>query len=746
MKLLWTGLLLVLPGSAQAAFTPNLKPSLALRPRSGEIRIDGKLGDSGWQDAAMADNFAETNPGDQTEPAVATRVWITYDETHLYVGFDAEDDPRSIRASLRDRDQIWQDDYIGLILDTYGNAAWAYEIFANPLGVQGDLRMLSGGDEDLSFDVVFEAEASITDKGYQVEMKIPLQSLRFPDRFEQTWRVQLWRTHPRGSRRQYGWAAIDRDDPCFMCQFGTLTGIQGVRPGGKLELLPGFTAKQAGSLEDTSDPNSDFVEGDAEADVELGVHYSFTSSSTGDLTLNPDFSQVESDAGQIDVNTTFALFFPEKRPFFQEGSDLYETYINAVYTRTINDPSVAAKFTGRLEQANAGFFAARDVHSPTIIPLEEKSIVLPDVGESISSVGRYRFDHGENSFAGALGTYRVRDDGGWNGVFGFDLLQRFWRNYQFETQWLGSYTEEPVDSSLTAGNEGTFDGGRHTIEYDGESFGGRAGYTSIERSGRIWNFDLEYWETSPTFRADNGFISQNDNRRASVETGLNFRTDTRWFDSIFPSVMAARVWNFSGARKDEWLRPEVVVQFKAQTEVWLSRLWSEERFREVEFYGIRRWEVGAETRFQEYVQGGAEVEWGKMVARGETPPVLGDGVRFEAWGTLRPHTRLVIEPTFEYATLDHPDGSSIFDGYIVRVRNNFQFTREFFLRLVLQYDDFDREWSIEPLLTYRINPFTMFFVGSTHALAEIGDASQGGPVYTQTERQLFLKFQYLFRL
>ena len=746
MKLFWAGLPLLLLPSGAPAFTPNVKPSLELRPRSGEIAIDGRLGDPGWQDAAMASNFAEVNPGDQTEPPVATRAWITYDETHLYLGFDAEDDPRRIRASLRDRDQIWQEDFIGLILDTYGNSAWAYEIFANPLGVQGDLRMLADGGEDMSFDVVFQAEASITDRGYQVELAIPLQSLRFPDGFEQTWRVQLWRTHPRDSRRQYGWAAIDRDDPCFMCQFGTLTGIQGVRPGGKIELLPGLTAKQAGSLEDTADPNSDFVDGNAEADVELGVHYAFTSSSSGDLTLNPDFSQVESDAGQIDVNTTFALFFPEKRPFFQEGSDLYQTWISAVYTRTINDPSVAAKFTGRLEQANAGFFAARDVHSPTIIPLEERSIVLPDVGESVSSVGRYRFDHGENSFAGALGTYRVRDDGGWNGVFGFDLVQRFWRNYRVEAQWLGSYTEEPTDSSLTAGREGTFDGGKHTIEYDGESFGGRAGYTRLARSGRLWSFEADYQETSPTFRADNGFITQNDNRRGDLWTGLNFRPDNRWFDSISPSVNATRVWNFSGARKDEWLRPEVEVQFKAQTEWWLSRLWSEERFREVEFYDIRRWETGVETRFQEYVQGGAEVEWGKMVARGETPPVLGDGVRFEAWGTIRPHTRLVIEPTFEYARLDHPDGSSIFDGYILRARTNVQFTREFFLRLVLQYDDFDRAWSLEPLLTYRINPFTLFFVGSTHAYAAIGGTTPAEAEYTQTERQFFLKFQYLFRL
>jgi len=738
---------LVLPACVEAApFVPNVKPSLTVVPSTGSIEVDGLLDDPGWQGAAEAGNFAEVNPGDQTEPSVGTRAWITYDETNLYIAFDARDDPTQIRASLRDRDQIFQDDFVGLILDTYGNASWAYEIFANPLGVQGDLRMTAGGDEDMSFDVVFRAEGRITDNGYQVEISIPLQSLRFPDQPEQTWKVQFWRTHPRDSRRQYGWASIDRDDPCFMCQFGTLEGIQNVRPGGRIELLPGVTGKQSAALVNPDDPNSSFDNESAEGAVELGMRYAFTSSSTGEVAINPDFSQVESDAGQIDVNTTFALFYPERRPFFQEGSDLYSTYISAVYTRTVNDPSAAAKLTGRLQHSSGGYFIAQDVHSPVLIPLEESSIVIPDVGKTLSNVARYRRDHGDNSFLGALGTHRVREEGGWNSVFGADALQRMWRNYRIETQWLASYTQEPDDSLLTAGNEGSFDGGKHTVEFDGEDYWGHAGYLSFERSGRVWELDLDYWATSPTFRADNGFIFQTDNRRASAWTGLHFRPDTNWFDEIIPQIMVARVWNFSGVRKDEWVRPELYVQFKGQTDAWIARLWSEERFHDTEFYGIRRWNAGFGTRYSERLQGGASADWGKMIARGEDVPVLGDGVRLEVWTSFKPITRIVIEPVVNFAALDHPDGSEIFSGYILRVRNNFQFTRELFLRLIVQYDDFDRSYAIEPLLTYKINPFTVFFVGSTHAINEIGDATNGGPDYTQTDRQFFLKFQYLFRI
>ncbi|NIQ52314.1 MAG: hypothetical protein GWN71_02170, partial [Gammaproteobacteria bacterium] len=180
------------------------------------------------------------------------------------------------------------------------------------------------------------AEGRITERGYQVEMAIPFSSLRFPDRAEQAWRINLLRNLPRASRHQMVWAGLDLNDPCILCQSGSLLGIEGVRPGGRLELLPAVVASRAGSLRDPSDPASSFEDGDVNAGLSLGVRYPFSAGWTAELAINPDFSQVESDAAQIDVNTTFALFFPERRPFFQEGSDLFNTWMRAVYTRSIN--------------------------------------------------------------------------------------------------------------------------------------------------------------------------------------------------------------------------------------------------------------------------------------------------------------------------------------------------------------------------------------------------------------------------
>jgi hypothetical protein len=346
------------PGDgAPAPFVPNLKPEVNVKRASGPIAIDGQLNDAGWLGAGRATNFSEVNPGDLTKPPVETEVMITYDDENLYLGFIAHDDPSNIRATLHDRDEMWNEDMVGIILDTYGNAQWAYEIFTNAKGIQGDL-LWTTEDEDTRFDLVFTSQATITTDGYQVEMAVPFSSLRFPDQAVQNWKATFWRIHPRSSRSEYTWAAISRDDPCNFCQYGSLRGIENVKPGGSLELFPAVVTSQSGRLANFDDPRSPFEQSGVTVDASLGARYAFTPSLTGELTVNPDFSQIESDAAQIDVNTTFALSFPERRPFFQEGSDLFNTWIDAVYTRSINEPLAGAKLIGRMGQTSIGYIGA----------------------------------------------------------------------------------------------------------------------------------------------------------------------------------------------------------------------------------------------------------------------------------------------------------------------------------------------------------------------------------------------------
>lgn len=734
------------PRTARARFQPNVRPELHVPRTTGPIEIDGRLDDAGWANAARAANWSETWPGDNVEPEIGHEAWITYDDENLYFCFIVTEEPGAVRSSLRDRDEIWRDDYVGLIVDTYGTGAWAYEFFINPRGVQGDLRW-TGNGEDMGFDLVWESEGQVSDDGWQVEVRVPFASLRFPDKVQQEWRATFWHNRPRESRLRYSWSAGDRDNPCWPCTWGTLTGIEGVTGGGSFQVLPSVTGFTDSGLDDRDDPAGDF--GHRESDVEFGIgaRYAISSSMAAQATINPDFSQVESDAAQIDANTTFALFFPERRPFFQEGSDLYDSWISAVYTRSINDPQWAGKLTGRTQNSSSALLIAQDELSPVVLPFEERSEIT-GVDRSWSTIARSRYSLGDESFVGGLGTFRALEGGGYNAVYGADSMLRFFDNYRFEGQLLISQTEESELGDLDGALSGTFDGGNHTEALDGESFTGSAAYASVEYSARRLAMDLDYWWTGPTFRAENGFVTQNDNQRLSYVVQPSWQPDNRVLDEVSVFGMIARVWNSRGERKDEWIRPEVNVAFKSQTSVGGGYLTSNEVFGGEQLNGIQRWDTYVDTRFSEFVSGGLSYERGDFVARNAVPVRLGDGQAFSASLTFRPTARLVIEPSWRWQRLEDPWTHSIapegfFEGHIARARVGLQFTRRFFLRVILQYNDFSQGYDFEPLLTYRINPFTVFYVGSSQRWQDYSDDFDGFGV-EETDRQYFAKFQYLF--
>jgi hypothetical protein len=726
-------------------FVPNVNPVLDVRRAPGPIAIDGALDDPGWAGVAMATGFAENFPVEKARPPVESEVWVTYDEDNLYLAFLAFDDPATIRTSIRDRDQMWQDDYFGILLDTFGDAAWAYFLFANPSGVQGDSRFSTAGDEDDGFDIVYHTEAEITERGYQIEMAIPFKSLRFPDRPTQEWRATFWRTRPRESRAQHTWAAIDRDEQCFLCQFGTLRGIEGVEPGGALEILPSVVASQAKELEDPGDPDRGLGDSEFDAEGSVGLRYAHHSGVTLEGTYNPDFSQVESDVAEIDANTTFALFFPERRPFFQEGSDLFGSYFAVVYTRQINDPQVAAKTIGRMGRTNFGYLGARDETSPILLPFEERSFVNA-AGRSVSNIVRGRRTYGQNSYVGAIGTDRRFEEGGGSGsTMGIDGTHRFFDRYRLEYQVLGSHTVEPDEGGPT-GDLGdlTFDDGRHTGVFDGESFSGLAQYTSLERDSRFWNFDFDYWASSPTFRTDNGFEFRNDLRRFTMFQGLTFWTEaSKWTDYIAPGFFTSHRYTYDWELRSPFYRAWVDLQFKRQTYVSIAHEWDREIFHGIDFRGIRNWQVNVNSRFSNPLHIGFFMNVGDAIARNLETPVLGDILNVELWGTIRPIDRVAIEPSLNYSRLENKEtGEEIFAGYILRTRTNLNFSRRLFLRLVLQYNDFADQFNVEPLVTYRINPFTLFYLGSTQVWRDFAEQD----VFAETSRQYFAKFQYLFQM
>ncbi|MEE9554899.1 MAG: DUF5916 domain-containing protein [candidate division Zixibacteria bacterium] len=733
-----------LRSSADSSFVPNVKPTYNVARLNGSIVIDGMLDDSGWQGLNRATNFAEQFPNNGDKAPVETEVMLTYDDDNLYIAFICHDpDPTSIRSSWSDRDRIWSDDYMGMIFDTYGEGAWSYEIFCNPKGLQGDGRQVTSAGEDIGFDLIFESRGIVTDSCYQIEIALPFASIRFPDKPVQEWRATFWRTRPRESRSTSSWAYVDDNSNCMTCEFGTITGIENIKPGKNFELLPSVIGFQSAELRDENNIDSGLENQDTDGEASLGIRYSITSSLTAEATVNPDFSQVESDATQIDVNEAFALFYPEKRPFFQEGGDLFESRVNVVYTRSINDPQFAAKLIRREGSSNFAYMGAVDQNSPIIVPLEERSGFV-DAGKSYSNIVRYKHTLGGSSSLGAIFSDRRFESGGSNSVYGIDGNIRFKEKYRIEAQVVGSHSGEPDDTLLTADIDQTFfDDGKYTVAYDGESFSGHSFSASIERHSRNWGFDLDLRDTSPGFRADNGFITRNDHREAELWSGYDFYPENRLFDNIETGFVYGRVWNSRGEFKDHWLVTYLGAMLKAQTSANLSHIYTQEIFRGVDLPEMNRLELNISSNFSEPVQAGFNYYTGEFIARNEDPPVVGDGLNFAIWVDIKATSRLKIEQVYRFSSLKRQDNDvELFKGYIYRTRINYQFNREIFLRLVLQYNDFDENFDIDPLLSYKLNPFTIFYIGSTVDYTDINDSGE----MTLTSRQFFAKFQYLFRM
>jgi len=727
------------------------RPSLSITPVQGEIQIDGNLDDTGWETASESSQFYETYPGDGTAPPVGTKVKLSYDRDFLYIAFLClDDDPAKIRSSLCDRDQIWQDDYIGVLLDTYGDANLGIYLFSNPLGIQGDTRFSPSHGEDDSFDLIFDTEAKITNEGYQVEMRIPFSSLPFPDRDVQNWRVNFWRTRPRESRATYSWSRLSRDESCFLCQYGYLNGLQGIESSTSLEFIPSLVASQSASLADPGNPDSKFSHSDLNAEVSLSTKWNISPSLSLEAALNPDFSQVESDAARIDVNQTFALSYPEKRPFFQAGGNLFSTWIDVVYTRAVNNPLAAAKLLGRRGNSSLAFLTAIDEDTPVLLPFEESTGFVA-LGKSYSNILRYKYAFGESSYLGAMISDRRFEKKGGGTNLGLDGIWKINNNLQIEGQMVFSHSTEPDDTSRTRPYNSILIDDRHTAGFDGETYNGNADYLSLERSARKYSFDMDAWWTGKTFRAENGFITQSSNQRLMFWNGYNFYFENNpVIERIRPEFNLARIWNMDSRVKDEWFMPGLFFRFKNQTSVQVAWLLDNEYYKGRSYDGINRFSLSVDSDFSRMLSFGFFWQNGRSIAnRRDDHPVKGKGNYMEVALAIKPIDRIVIQPELQFSDMYRLDsGEQVYSGYILRVHNNLQFNRETSLRLIVQYDQFDHFLDIEPLLSYKLNPFSIFYLGASSGLQRYTQ-NQSEPYFDQTgwqeqSRQYFLKFQYLF--
>jgi hypothetical protein len=716
------------------------QPTVMASKIEGDLELSGKLSDARWNVARPIQIDFEATPGENIPASQRTMVRVVYNSEYVYFGFDCRDtNPSAIRAHITDRDKLFDDDYVGVILDTYGDYQRAYEFIINPYGIQADL-MRVGDNEDESFDTVWKTAASINDSGWTAEIAVPFKSLRFPAVPEQKWIALFFRNLPRLSRQQFSWTRYDRNNPCFMCQGGRIDGIAGVQSTNSVELLPYVAAQQSGALRDNSDPASGFQNNKLKGRVGGGIRYSPSPDLSVEAVVNPDFSQVESDATQISINSTFALNYPEKRPFFLYGTDLFEDQSGIVYSRTINNPIGAARVIGKSGSFSFGYLAASDRNTPYIVPGEEHSDFIPTNLESFSNIARARYDFGNETFIGGLVTTRNTATAH-NYAGGIDWKYRFLGNYAFQGEIFYSDTREVNDATLLSSPR-LFGSTGHDAAFNGEQYGGAAYVLGLQRDTRELSLGIRYMDRAPTFQAQNGFVPNNDTRMVFLQEQYSFYPNNDILDSWSIGANQGLHFNYDGTRKEKWFSPEISAQLKNQVNISVSYFAvNDELFGGIQFDNINRAQIDVHARPSSVVTLSFDGAFGRFIRRSYNPD-MGRGHTIELSATLRPTSRLQIDLSYSRARLSSVATSELFyDGYIGRLMGIYQFSPELFLRVIAQYDHFSKAIDFYPLLSFKLNPFTIFYAGSTYSMTDFGS-----PFETrQTARQFFLKLQYLLR-
>jgi hypothetical protein len=465
---------------------------------AGPIRIDGDLSDEAWRTATRIDTWYEVQPGDNGVPPVKSLGYLTYDDRFFYAAFEFDDpSPTTLRAPLGDHDAINGNsmDFGGIFIDPLNTGRTAFEFFVNPRNVQYDAVTDDASGENSSPDFFWDSAARITDRGWIVEMRIPFSTLRYKNLDPQTWGIILFRNYPRQYRYQLMSAKIPRGNNCLICRENVLSGLEGLPKGGHLIAAPYLsatnTARPAGDV-----LGAPLVAAPLEPHAGIDVKYTPNANNAIDFTIKPDFSQVESDTAQISANERFALFFPEKRPFFLEGVDLLQTPIQAVYTRTITAPTWGARITGKEGGIRYTALVTEDAGGGSaVLPGPTGSASASQDAASRVFVGRAKREFGL-SFIGALATDREAVDGNaHNRVAGPDFQWRPSGDDVISGQWLFSATRTPDRPDLAS-------------EWSGQQLSGSAFQANWGHNTRHFDSYVKYNDVGSGFRVDTGFVPQ----------------------------------------------------------------------------------------------------------------------------------------------------------------------------------------------------------------------------------------------
>ena len=689
-----------------------------------QIKIDGDLSDPVWQQAQHFDVNIVNFPFENTPSPVKTDAYIYEDGEFIYFAFNAQDpDVDKLQSFLKDRDNTFSDDIVGVKLDTFNDHRLAYQFFVNPSGVQNDsIGNEMTGEDNNSWDAIWESAAKITDNGYQVEFAIPYSQLNFEKSQDiKTWSIELIRIYPRDNLLRISNLPLDRDNPCWTCQMIEVQGFENAKAKENLLITPSVVA----SNEQTRDvySNDDW---DSENDVDLGVslRWGITPDILLNATINPDFSTVEADAGVLTVNTTDAIFFDEKRPFFLDNAEYFSTPFNLVYTRNIADPDFGSKVTGRVDEHSFGFFMTKDSETNIIAPdsLSSRRFSIDD--ESYSGALRYRYDVNDDLSFGFVSTLRSADDYH-NLVTGLDSKYKLSDSNSIVVQVLSSDSEYPLLNGAT----------------EAEDISDTAFNIELEHSSEYWYLDLEYEDIGKDFRADLGYMPRVDYNEISSTIKRKFYGENSWWTQADLGVHMSVRENDAGEQISKKMILKSGIEGPWQSNTSLNFISQEKVGLRYDYnlnaidgnttsYDLDSVEFYTEAQplkniyFNFYALVGDNIDYAN--------DRLGDSVQISPRLIWNMNRHLELNFNYSFAQLD-VDDDYVYRQKISDLRLTYAFNVNSFIRFTAVYYQTERNANNNPsliigseysdslggeiLYSYKLNPQTVFFVGySEHAV------------------------------
>jgi hypothetical protein len=684
--------------------------TLKIPELSRSPKIDGILDNPLWeQEALKIEDFVQFTPKERGTPSEKTVAYVGYDKKNLYLAFRCyEKDPKKIRATITNRDNIIDDDWIALFLDTFNEKRRAFSFIINPLGVQMDLIRTEEGGSDImddSWDMVFFSDGRIDDQGYTVEMAIPFKSIRFPDKKEKVWGFLLARNIARNGEIIF-WPLISKSIPGLLTQEVEML-IQGeVEKGKNFELMPIFT-----SLKNKGD----------KIDVQPGMNFKWGISSdlTMDLTLNPDFSHIEADAPQIDINQRFAIYYPEKRPFFLEGMEIFRfPEIEMVYTRRIIDPLGGAKLTGKVGRFTYGFLSAYDT-SPTESLWEVHNGGTGGNDNALFNIFRVKTDVFKESYLGfCLADKEI--DGSYNRVVGLDGQFKFNNRFFLSFQAIGSKTKFGEDETGIV----------------------PALFADFYYFTKFWSGGLYWMSIHPEFEASSGFVNRTDYKTLGSWTNFNFYPEKKYLNQIQLGFRGGMRYEYFGQTLvDEWLRANLHLRFNEFSMMNVSFENELERYEGVDF-NLNSFSINGETNLIKWLPFGFSVEIGDSIFYDPDDPFQGWNHSYVLYMTAKPNKRLQVSLSLQKQIFwEERGGEEVYDFNVLRTRSTYQLSKTLSLRAIVDYNHYDEEFYGSFLVSWILRPGTVFFFGVDNNLLrdEFGK-------FDQTNYSVFLKFSYWWRM